>query len=394
MAASAVTTKGADHTVELVVLDNPESAADGGSAVSASQEITPLLTQSKRPKINIFAVSRSGGKPREQLIKITELEVSPFSQFSLWVWSGSRYSGLVCMVLSSITYFLMEVLSDNFNAQSIPLFETAFTRCSVTLILSYLWLRISGQPLFRATHPWSLLVFRALAGNLSLLSFIYCIQRIPFSQALVLGFTTPIIASIMSRIILHEKLKIADIVGLICSFFGMIFIFQHMLYKRKLPKDEEASYISFMQSHHFYIALTGLFSSITGGISYCLIKAAAKASDRPIMTVLSFGILASPATGICTFALEEFVVPSLHSLSLMLILGTLSFLAEALLARGLQLEKVGKAANVQFTEVALSQLWSICTSRMSWSFGQLAGCLLILISVSCTMYFGPDKETG
>ncbi|KAK8611653.1 hypothetical protein V6N13_131699 [Hibiscus sabdariffa] len=84
MAASAVTTKGADHTVELVVLDNPESAADGDSAVSASQEIKPLLTQSKRPKINIFAVSRSGGKPREQLIKITELEISPFSQFSLW----------------------------------------------------------------------------------------------------------------------------------------------------------------------------------------------------------------------------------------------------------------------------------------------------------------------
>ncbi|KAK8541671.1 hypothetical protein V6N13_137736 [Hibiscus sabdariffa] len=343
MAASAVTTNAADHTLELVVLDNPESAADGGSAVSASQEIKPLLTQSKRPKINIFAVSRSGGKPREQLIKLTELEISPFSQFSLWVWSGSRYSGLVCMVLSSIAYFLMEVLSDNFNAQSIPLFETAFTRCTVTLILSYLWLRISGPPLFGATDPWSLLVFRALVGNLSLLSFIYCIQRIPFAQALVLGFTTPIIASIMSKIILHEKLKIADIVGLICSFFGMIFIFQHMLYKS--------------------------------------------------MTVLSFGILASPATGICTFALEEFVVPSLYSLSLMLILGTLSFLAEAFLARGLQLEKVGKAANVQFTEVALSQLWGICTSRMSWSFGQLAGCLLILISVSCTIYFGPDKET-
>ncbi|GMI76246.1 hypothetical protein like AT2G05755 [Hibiscus trionum] len=393
MAASAVTTNGADHTVELVVLDNSESAADGGSAVTASQEIKPLLMQSDRPKINIFAVSRSRGKRREQLIKLTELETSSFSQFSLWVWSGSRYSGLVCMVLSSIVYFIMEVLSDNFNAQSIPLFETAFTRCTVTLILSYLWLRISGQPLFRATHPWSLLVFRALVGNLSLLSFIYCIQRIPFSQALVLGFTTPIIASIMSRIILHEKLKIADIVGLICSFFGMIFIFQHMLYKRKLLKDEEASYISFMQSHHFYIALIGLFSTITGGINYCLVKAAAKASDQPIMTVLSFGILASPATGICTFALEEFVVPCLHSLSLMLMLGTLSFLAEAFLARGLQLEKVGKAANVQFTEVALSQLWGICTSRMSWSFGQLAGCLLILISVSCTMYFGPDKGT-
>ncbi|MBA0639550.1 hypothetical protein Goklo_022582, partial [Gossypium klotzschianum] len=162
--------------------------------------------------------------------------------------------------------------------------------------------------------------------------------------------------------------------------------------ERRLLKAEEASIISFMRSHHIYIALIGLFSSITSGISYSLIKAAAKASDQPVLTVFSFGILASPATGICSFAFEEFVLPSRYSLFLMLILGTLSFLAEVFLARGLQLEKVGKAVNVQFTEVALSQLWGICTSRMSWSFGQLAGCLLILISVTCTMYIGPDKD--
>ncbi|MBA0731308.1 hypothetical protein Golax_025384, partial [Gossypium laxum] len=332
MSASAFTTDGADHTVELVVLENPESATDGGLAVP-SKEIIPLLSQAERPKINIFKDFRSREKPL----------------LSFWVWKGSRYSGLVCMALSSIIYFVMEVLSDKFNAQSIPLFETAFTRCTVTLILSCLWLRISGQPLFEATHPWSPLVLRALLGSLSLLSFVYCIQRIPFSQALVLGFTTPIFASIMAKIILHEKLKIADIVGLICSFFGMLFIFK-MLYTRRLLKAEEASIISFMRNHHIYIALIGLFSSITSGISYCLIKAAAKASDQPVLTVFSFGILASPATGICSFAFEEFVLPSRYSLSLMLILGTLSFLAEVFLARGLQLEKVGKAVNVQFTE--------------------------------------------
>ncbi|TYJ26075.1 hypothetical protein E1A91_A07G094400v1 [Gossypium mustelinum] len=390
MSASAFTTGGADHTVKLVVLENPESATDCGLAVP-SKEIIPLLSQAERPKINIFKDFRSREKPLEQVIKnITEAEISLLSQLSFWVWKGSRYSGLVCMVLSSIIYFVMEVLSDKFNAQSIPLFETAFTRCTVTLILSCLWLRISGQALFEATNPWSPLVLRALLGSLSLLSFVYCIQRIPFSQALVLGFTTPIFASIVAKIILHEKLKIADIVGLICSFFGMLFIFK-VLYTRRLLKAEEASIISFMRNHHIYIALIGLFSSVTSGISYCLIKAAAKASDQPVLTVFSFGILASPATGICSFAFE-FVLPSRYSLSLMLILGTLSFLAEVFLARGLQLEKAGKAVNVQFTEVALSQLWGICTSRMSWSFGQLAGCLLILISVTCTMYIGPDKD--
>ncbi|TYJ27764.1 hypothetical protein E1A91_A07G211300v1 [Gossypium mustelinum] len=393
MAASEDTiTDDGNHTVELTVLDNEESAANGGSAAASSEEITPLLTQIERPKINIFSVSRSRRKPRELVIKAPETEISPVSQFMLWAWSGSRYSGLLCMALSSVIYFVMEILSENFTAQSIPLFETAFVRCTVTLILSYIWLRRIGLPIFGATHPRKLLLLRSLVGYLSLLSFIYCIQRIPFSLAILLSFTTPIMASIVARIILYEKLKITEIGGLACSFSGMLFIFQQMLTTQGTEKTEEASNSSFRGSNHIYAALIGFFSSITGGISYCLIKAAAKATDQPVVTVLSFAILASPAAGICTFAFEEFVLPSFNSLSLMLALGILSFLAEVFLAHGLQLEKINKAANVMFMEAALSQLWGIGTSSIAPSLGRLVGCILILISVSFTMFFGPEKE--
>lgn len=58
-------------------------------------------------------------------------------------------------------------------AQSIPLFETAFARCTITLILSYLWLRGNGQPIFGPAHARKFLFSRALTGCLSLLSFIY-----------------------------------------------------------------------------------------------------------------------------------------------------------------------------------------------------------------------------
>lgn len=65
MAASAdAITDDGNHTVELTVLGNEESAANGGSAAASSEEITPLLTQIERPKINIFSVSRSRRKPR------------------------------------------------------------------------------------------------------------------------------------------------------------------------------------------------------------------------------------------------------------------------------------------------------------------------------------------
>nr|XP_007146102.1 hypothetical protein PHAVU_006G012600g [Phaseolus vulgaris]ESW18096.1 hypothetical protein PHAVU_006G012600g [Phaseolus vulgaris] len=67
-------------------------------------------------------------------------------------------------------------------------------------------------------------------------------------------------------------------------------------------------------------------------------------------------------------------------------------LEKVLLARGLQLERTGKVANIQYLEAALRQLWSLALTRVVPSFDRLVGVSLIVISVSCTMYIGPDKE--
>ncbi|KAH9793409.1 EamA domain-containing protein [Citrus sinensis] len=384
---STESSDGDQATVELIVCNSSPSAADGGG--TASDEIAPLLAQSEKPKTNIFSVSYTRRKPREHVI---ETDTS-LTNCMLWVWNGSRYSGLMCMALSSTIYFFMQVISDVFMVQSIPLFETVFTRCTVTLILSYLWLRRSGQPIFGSMHARNLLVLRALVGFLSLFSFVYSIQRLPLSQATVLSFTAPIMASIAARIILREKLKIAEIGGLALSFFGVLFIFRRILTTQGgLVKPGEAISLNVRGSDHMLAVLVGLFSSITGGISYCLIKAGANASDQPLVTVFSFGILASPAAGICLFFFEEFVLPSFYSFLLMLVLSILAFFAEVLLARGLQLEKTSKVANVQYIEVALTQLWGMGLSRIAPSFGRLVGCVLILVSVFYTMYIGPEKE--
>lgn len=53
----------------------------------------------------------------------------------------------------------------------------------------------------------------------SLLFFLSSIQRLPLSQAVVLNFTTPVMASIMARIVLRENLKISDIGGTVVFFF-------------------------------------------------------------------------------------------------------------------------------------------------------------------------------
>lgn len=54
---------------------------------------------------------------QEQVFKVTETEISPLTQLSSWVWNGSRYSGLLCMALSSTLYLIMEIVSDTFSGQ-------------------------------------------------------------------------------------------------------------------------------------------------------------------------------------------------------------------------------------------------------------------------------------
>ncbi|XP_061337759.1 uncharacterized protein LOC133284698 [Gastrolobium bilobum] len=384
---------GVDHVVELIGCD-ASSPSHGDSDDVGNDQIAPLLSLTERPKINIFTASYPRRKPRDEVIRLLESETSPFTQFILWVWNGSRYSGLLCMALSSIIYFLMGVLSNIFSVQAIPLFETAFGRCTIILILSYLWLRRSEQPLFGTSHVRTMLLLRALTGCISMSSFVYCFQRLPFSQAILLNSTTPIMASIMSRVFLREKLKIADIAGLACSFFGVLFFLREMLATQgHSVKADEASSAYAKTSNHVFAILLGLFSSIIGGTSYCLIRAGAKASDQPLLTVFSFGILASPAMGICTYIFEDFVLPGVQSILLMLVLGILAFFAEALLARGLQLERTGKVANIQYLETALTQFWTLALTRVAAaSFDHLIGILLIVISVCCTLYIGPDKE--
>ncbi|KAE9457930.1 hypothetical protein C3L33_10164, partial [Rhododendron williamsianum] len=166
----------------------------------------------------------------------------------------------------------------------------------------------------------------------------FCLLRLPLSQAIILSFTTPIMASLAARVILSEKLKIAEIGGLACSFFGVLFIFRPMTTTQGwLAKAAELTDLSAQGSHHIYAVLIGLFSSITGGISYCLIRAGAKASDQPVADFTSFT--------------QDIVLPNVYSFVLMVVLGIMAFFAEVLLARGLQLEKTSKVANIQYVEL-------------------------------------------
>nr|XP_010943261.1 uncharacterized protein LOC105061035 isoform X2 [Elaeis guineensis] len=373
--------------VHVVEVNDDEEAAD---------EISPLLVveaADKPTKMTIFSVSYPKKRPlQEPTLRAADTDFAFLSQIILWVWNGSRYSGLLCMACSSTIYYFMDALMDIFPVRSVPLFETVFTRCIVLLILSLIWLRRTGHPLSVPTNLRNILALRSLTGFTSLLSFIYSVQNLPLSYAVLLNFATPIIALIGAKIVLHEKLALSDFGGIGCSFMGLLFIFQPLLTKGGGSTEIGQISAIFAGRTHIYPILVGVLSTVLGGVSYCLIRAGAKASDQPVYTVFSFGVLACPLSAACTFAFQGFVLPNPFTFLLMIVLGVLAFFAEMFMARGLQLEKIGKVTNVLYIKVFLSQVWSMTFLGTTLSANILIGCFLILVSVCSTIYLGPERE--
>ncbi|KAG9455082.1 hypothetical protein H6P81_007986 [Aristolochia fimbriata] len=392
---------------EAMMSNEEEEVGNGGNggdifqvieseADSSEEMITPLLVESDaNTRMDIFSISSCKSWPKELKSKESVLDDAVFTRYVNWIWSGSRYSGLLCMALSSCTYFLMEVLLDIFSVESIPLLEVVFTRSTISLALSFFWLRVTGQPVSGTPHILRLLGARAILGYLSLLGFVYSIQYLPLSTAIVLNFISPLVASIAARVILQEKLKFADLGGLLCSFLGLF-----LIYKPLGIQGTTTDVFTLRKGHQNLALLVGLFSSATGGISYCLIRAGAKASDQPMLTLFAFGVLASPASAILLFALQDFVLPSLSTFFRMTLLGVFAFFAEVLLARGFQLEKTSKVANIKFIEVFLMQIFGhysfiylvlSLTSRL-FEEGASNALLLGLRTGSLLHYMGGHRE--
>ncbi|KAG9444259.1 hypothetical protein H6P81_015599 [Aristolochia fimbriata] len=91
---------------------------------------------------------------------------------------------------------------------------------------------------------------------------------------------------------------------------------------------------------------------------------------------------------------EDFVLPSFSTFFRMTLLGVFAFFAEVLLARGFQLEKTCKVANIKFIEVFLMQIFGVRSQRVTSSLRRVVGSLLILVSFCSTIYWGPGDDVN
>lgn len=371
----------------------PLMASSPSTVANSIVEVTTDTLPPQRLKMSIFSVSYGTGRSKERRSKPLEADYTALSEFLIWAWGGSRYSGMVCMALSSLMYSIMGLFVELFAATSAPSYEIIFIRCAVILVAAFIWLRKTGQPLFGLPHVWRLLMARAITGYLSLLGFFYSIQVLPLHDAIVVNFATPFMAAILASFILQEKLGVIELGGIFCNFLGIFLVYQPVPFLQGQRPEINGSTGLITPGGRYYIhtLLIALLSAVIGGANYCFIRAAAKASEQPLVTVFAFAAVACPAAAICTLLFQKFVLPGIYPFIGMVVISLLAFVAEVLLARGLQLEKASRATSNLYIEAIASHILGIMFLGKSPSIGGLFGAAIIVISTMAVSYFGKDK---
>lgn len=249
---------------------------------------------------------------------------------------GARY-----MLASAFFFSVMGVLV-KVAGQRLPSQEIVLARSIVSLVLSYGLLRRAG------VSPWGsrrgLLLLRGLFGFIGLSCFFYGITHLPFAEAIVIQYTSPVWTALLAALFLREGIGRLLLLSTAASLAGVIAVMRpDALLAGTQALDPTAVAIS-------------LGGALFAAAAYVVVRHL-RGSEEPLVIVFYFPLVAVPAT--LPTVVGDFVMPNGREALALLGIGVATQLAQVYLTRGLASESAGKATAITYVQVVLAVLWGL-----------------------------------
>lgn len=209
-------------------------------------------------------------------------------------------------------------------------FQLVFFRSVVSLIITVVQLR-----LFKLS-PWGVnkpvLFLRGLAGVAALIMGFVLIKNVPLGTAITLNYLSPIFTALIASYWLKEKIKPLQWSFLLLCVLGVAIL-----------KDGEISLTGEM-------LLLGLGASALAGLAYNCVRVC-KETDHPLVVVFYFPFVSTPIALILIFLFQGWLWPSFSEWMIILLLGSLTQVAQITLTKALQTDKAANAAVLKYLGV-------------------------------------------
>jgi len=135
---------------------------------------------------------------------------------------GKGMLGLMAMVMSSFLFSLMALLVKELNEFST--FDVVFWRSVFMFVLCMILLAIKHVNPLGSRKDQFILVMRGVAGFGFMGCFYFAIKSLPLSDAVVITYTSPVMAAVAAAVLLKEAWGKLDAFGSLLSLTGVILI--------------------------------------------------------------------------------------------------------------------------------------------------------------------------
>ena len=219
--------------------------------------------------------------------------------------------------------------------------QIVLARGVITLALSWGALRSAGL------RPWGtqrrLLVLRGTLGSTALMCYFFSLVHLPLGEATLIQNMNPVFATLLAAVILKEHLRAPEIICLVASLVGVLFI-AHPAFLFGMVAEPA-------NPLHLGIALVGALCS---GSAYALVRKM-RTTEHSLVIVFYLPLLSVPIS--LPFALAEWQRPSPWEWAMLLGVGITTQLAQVNMTRGLQLERTARATTTGYLQVAFAVIW-------------------------------------
>ena len=195
---------------------------------------------------------------------------------------------------------------------------------------------------FKLNRPMLMLVV-ACCRTLSAVLITYSFVTIPLAEAYCLVFLIPVLATILSVVVLKEEVSLSRWVLVVVSFLGVLLVVR--------PGFRE------LQLGH----LTALICAIAAAISLTLIRLISGAERRVTLFALP-GLLTLAVNLIGLFVIGT-KVPSLTLFGLLLVAGVLGGIGYMLQLKGVALAPASRVAPMQYSQI----IWALLYGALFFS---------------------------
>lgn len=126
------------------------------------------------------------------------------------------------LAIAAAFFYSMISVCVKWIGNSLPTHEIVFFRALVMLLAGLLSMKWAGQKLSSDHKGW--LVLRGISGAMGAFTYYAAVARIPLAETMALVNLSPFVVTILAGIFLKEGFRRSNILGIIISFAGAIFV--------------------------------------------------------------------------------------------------------------------------------------------------------------------------